>query len=76
METINYRGRMIELTIVGDTISDEVILECWDLSPEGGLMFTLVRAEGTLVLRPSGMPIPVDLLEEVAAIAGIELTEQ
>lgn len=77
METILLRGRIFELTIIGDTINDELSLECWDLSPDGGLLFTLVKdTGGTMMLRPAGRAIPLDLLEQVAAIAGTELTEQ
>lgn len=77
METISYRGRVFELSVVGDTINDELTLECWDLAPDGGLLFTLIRDEsGALQLRPVGAPIPLDLLEQVAAIAGTELGEQ
>lgn len=77
METITYRGRVFELSVVGDNINDELTLECWDLTPDGGLLFILIRDEaGTLQLRPAGSPIPLDLLEQVAAIAGTELGEQ
>lgn len=77
METITYRGRLFELSVVGDTVNDELTLECWDLTPDGGLLFTLVRDEtGALQLRALGGSIPLDLLEQVAAIAGTELGEQ
>jgi hypothetical protein len=77
MDTILLRGRVFELTVIGDTINDELSLECWDLFPGGGLVFTLVKdAGGTMMLRPAGPAIPLDLLEQVAAIAGTELTEQ
>jgi hypothetical protein len=77
MEAITLRGRVFELSLIGDTVNDELALECWDLSPDGGLLFTLVRDEGgVLQLRPAGAPIPLDLLELVAGIAGTELGEQ
>jgi hypothetical protein len=77
METISLRGRVFELSIIGDTINDELALECWDLAPDGGLLFTLVRDDGGMLqLRPAGAPIPLDLLEQVAEIAGTELGEQ
>ena len=77
MEMITYRGLSLELTVVGDTINDRLSLECWDLSPDGGLWFTLTRGtEGPVTLVPAGREIPLDLLEQVAAIAGTELTEQ
>jgi hypothetical protein len=76
METVVYRGRVFELSVIGDTVNDELVLECWEMSPGGGLLFTLVRdPEGGMTLRPTGMPIPLGLLEQVAEIAGIELTE-
>ena len=61
METLTYRGRIYGLTVVGDSASDELALECWDLSPSGRLLFTLVRTHGDLLLRPSGLEIPVGL---------------
>ncbi len=77
MEMITYRGLPLELTVIGDTINDRLSLECWDLSPHGGLWFTLTRGtEGTVLLVPAGREVPLDLLEQVAAIAGTELTEQ
>jgi hypothetical protein len=77
MEMVTYRGLPLELTVIGDTINDRVSLECWDLSSDGGLWFTLSRdTDGTVILVPNGRYIPLDLLEQVAAIAGTELTEQ
>lgn len=77
MEMITYRGHPIELTVIGDTINDRLSLECWDLSPGGGLWFTLTRGiDGPVVLLPTGREVPLDLLEQVAAVAGAELTEQ
>ena len=77
METITLCGRVFELSVIGDTVNDELALECWDLALDGGLLFTLVRDdEGVLHLRPGGAAIPLDLLEQVAAIAGTELGEQ
>jgi len=76
IETLTYRDRIIELTVVGDTVNDELVLECWDLSPGAGLLFTLVVDHDleVMLLRPTGQPVPLDLLERVAAIAGTELT--
>jgi hypothetical protein len=77
MEMITYKGLPLELTIIGDTINDCLSLECWDLSSDGGLWFTLTRdTEGTVSLVPTARHIPLDLLEQIAAIAGTELTEQ
>lgn len=76
MEVITHRGRLYELTIFGDIVNDELVLECWDLSKDGGFLFVMVRdMEGQMILRPQNKPIPLDLLERVAAIAGIELGE-
>jgi hypothetical protein len=77
VEVIAYRGRLYELSVIGDIVNDRLELECWDLSAEGGgLLFTLWRDENaSLILEPSRSPIPLDLLERVAIIAGTELTE-
>jgi len=77
VEVINYLGRLYELSVIGDIVNDRLELECWDLSPEGGgLLFTLWRDENSsLMLLPSQLPIPLDLLEKVAIIAGTELIE-
>lgn len=74
MEIITYRGRLIELTLTGDPISDQLVLECWDLSPGGGLWFILRRDDqGVIVLHMQRPAIPLDLLERVAMLAGSEL---
>jgi hypothetical protein len=74
METFRYLDRMIEITIIGDAINDELVLECWDLGADGGMLFRLVRdGDGALVLRAEKSEIPVALIEKVSAIAGTEL---
>lgn len=76
MEIITYRGRLYELSIIGDTINDKLVLECWDLSAANGPLFTLSRDDDSaLTLAPTRSPIPLDLLEKVAVIAGTELIE-
>jgi hypothetical protein len=77
MEILVYRGRKIELTILGDIDHDELVLEVVDLSADGGFWFSLARNhDGVLAIRQyMERPIPLDLLEQVARIAGVELTE-
>lgn len=71
MEIISYRGKIYELSIIGDAISDKLMIECWDLSAASGPLFTLSRDENSLLtLAPTRLPIPLDLLEKVAVIAG------
>lgn len=76
MQMMTYRSHMLELTVIGDTINDRVALECWDLSPSGGLWFTITSdADGALLLVPATRAIPLDLLREVATVAQRELAE-
>jgi hypothetical protein len=77
MHVITYRGRLVELTVLGDIVNDELVLECWDMSADGGRWFTLSRdADAGMILKDVQRPVPLDLLEQVAVIAGLELTEQ
>jgi hypothetical protein len=74
METFLYRDRVIEISIIGDAINDELVLECWDLGAGGGRLFRLVRdGDGVLMLRAEKSEIPVALIEKVSTIAGTEL---
>jgi len=71
---ITYRDRPVELTIVGNIVTDELILECWDMSSDGGSWFSLCRDPDLgLVIRDGQRPIPVDLLQRVVVIAESEL---
>jgi hypothetical protein len=54
MQVITYRGRLVELTVLGDTINDVSVLECCDMSPDGGEWFTLSRdTDGVMILGRS-----------------------
>ena len=74
MKALTYRGTPYELSIVGDINEETLTLECWDMSPSGGLLFRLKRdSNGDLMLEPSGAAIPINLIKEAAEVAGLEM---
>lgn len=74
IDVIQYRGRLVELTVFCDMATDEWVVECMDLAPDGGMLCVFARdAADVLELRPEGLPIPVDLLERLVAFAADHL---
>ena len=75
MERFDHHGQPIELIVFGNIDSDRLVIECWDMAVDGGLIFNIWRRPDTqlLMLEPFAKTISLDLIDRVKAFAADEL---